>query len=338
VTPDSTKETDTVSTLSRRELLLAASCVALGAHIRASAQETWPSRPIHFIVPFPPGGGSDTLTRQLTSKLTGQKGWTFVVENKPGAGGNVGLDLVAKAKPDGYTLGMGQTANLAINPTLYQKLPFDAAKDFTPIALVATQPLVFVVRSDSPLRTLNDLLAAARARPGTLTMASAGSGTAGHLSGELLAQQANVRVSHVPYRGFGPAMTDLLGGQVDFLATSPQSCISQLKAGKVRALAVTSLKRMTIFPDVPTVAESGFAGFEAADWKVVVGPAGLPTHIVRALHAEVQKALAAPDTIEKLAAEGAAPMVGSSDAARDYILAEQRRWGAMVRQSGAKAD
>ena len=327
-----------MDTCSRRDLLLGACAATLGATNGALAQEAWPSRPIRLIVPFPPGGGSDTLSRHLTNKLSAQKGWTFVIDNKPGAGGNVGLDLVAKAKPDGYTLGMGQTANLAINPTLYRNLPFDAARDFTPVALVASQPLVFVVRSDSSLRSVSDLLAAAQARPGVVTMASAGNGTAGHLSGEFLARSAKVRFSHVPYKGFGQAMTDLLGGQVDFLATSPQSCIVQLRAGKVRALAVTSLKRMKLLPEVPTLAESGQAGFDAAEWKMVVGPAGLPAEVVRTLHEQVQKALTAPDIIETLASEGAVTMPGSVEAAREFMLAEQRRWGAVVKQSGATVE
>jgi tripartite-type tricarboxylate transporter receptor subunit TctC len=187
----------------------------------ASADAAWPARPIRLVVPFPPGGGADTLSRQIAARLTAQRGWAIVVDNRPGAGGNLGLELVAKAKPDGYTLAMGQTANLAINPTLYSRLPFDAAADFTPVSLVASQPLVFIVRADAPPRSLAALLTAARSRPGLVTMASAGNGTAGHLSGEALAREADVRFSHVPYRGFSQAMNDLLGGQVEFLATSP---------------------------------------------------------------------------------------------------------------------
>ncbi len=326
-----------MNTINRRSFIAASTAAALGTPAWVRAQEVWPARPIRFVVPFPPGGGSDTLSRQVTSKLTQQKGWNFVLDNKPGAGGNLGLDLVAKAKPDGYTLGMGQTANLAINPTLYKKLPFDAAKDFTPIALIASQPLIFVVRSDSPLRNLNDLLSAARTRS-QVTMASAGAGTAGHLSGELLAKLANVKFAHIPYKGFSQAMNDLLGGQVDFLSTSPQSCIGQLRAGKVRGLAVTSLKRLAITQDVPTLNELGFQGVDAADWKVVVGPAGMPSDIVRVLHSEIQTALAAPDTIEKLTSEGAVTVPGTSEAARNFILSEQKRWGLLVQQSGAVAD
>jgi tripartite-type tricarboxylate transporter receptor subunit TctC len=269
--------------------------------------------------------------------LNQRKGWTFFIDNRPGAGGNLGLDLVAKAKPDGYTLGMGQTANLAINPSLYTKMPFDAAKDFTPIALVASQPLIFVVRSDSPLKNLADLFAVAR-NTGQVSMASAGSGTAGHLSGELVAKLANVKFMHVPYKGFSQAMNDLLGGQVDFLSTSPQSCINQLRAGKIRGLAVTSLKRLAIASDVPTLNELGFNGVDVADWKVVVGPAGMPVEIVKSLHLEIQSALMAQDTIEKLALEGAVTVPGSTEAARIFIQSEQKRWGALVTNSGATAD
>ncbi|MEJ8850054.1 tripartite tricarboxylate transporter substrate binding protein [Variovorax rhizosphaerae] len=319
----------------RRDMLLSAAALSLGA---AHAQDAWPSRPVRLVVPFPPGGGSDTLSRHIVGKLSAQKGWTFIVDNKPGAGGNVGLDQVAKAKPDGYTLGMGQTANLAINPTLYRAMPFDAARDFTPISMVATQPLIFIVRSESRFKTLADLVKTARERPDTVTMASAGNGTAGHLTGEYLARQANVRFSHVPYKGFGQAMTDLLGGQVDFLATSPQSCIGQMRAGKVRALGVTSLKRMELFPQVPSLDELGYTGFEAAEWKVLLGPAGMPADIVRQIHAQVQKALTAPDLIETLASEGATPMSSTPESTRAFILAEQRRWGAVVKQSGAVVD
>jgi tripartite-type tricarboxylate transporter receptor subunit TctC len=323
---------------SRRGLLLVAAAAIVVTSNAALAQDAWPSRPVRFVVPFPPGGGSDTLSRHLTGQLAAQRGWTFVVDNKPGAGGNIGLDAVAKAKPDGYTLGMGQTANLAINPTLYKSMPFDAARDFTAVSLVATQPLIVVVRAESNLRTVGDLLSAARAKPGTLTMASAGNGTAGHLTGESLGRVTGARFTHVPYKGFSQAMNDLLGGQVDFLVTSPQSAIAQLRGGKARALAVTSPKRMKLFPDVPTVAESGYAGFEAAEWKVVVGPAGLPADLVRTLHEQIQKALTAPEIVETLASEGAVPMTGSPQAAREFMLAEQQRWGAIVKQSGATVD
>jgi len=323
---------------SRRQFVLAAATTVVGGTVHASTDPAWPARPIRLVVPFPPGGGSDTLTRQVAAKLTAQRGWNIVVDNRPGAGGNLGLDFVAQSKSDGYTLGMGQTANLAINPTLYSKLPFDATADFTPIALVASQPLVFIVRAESPLTSLEQLLAAARARPSLVTMASAGNGTAGHLSGESLASEAKVRFLHVPYKGFGQAMNDLLGGQVEFLATSPQSCISQLRSGKVRALAVTSGKRMTIFPDVPTTAESGYPAVDGADWKVLLGPADLPPDIARQLHAEMQTMLAAPDMVARLASEGAVPMPSSQESTRAFILREQKRWGAVVRHSGAKAN
>lgn len=323
---------------SRRCFIVATAAGLASGIATASADAAWPARPIRLVVPFPPGGGADTLGRQIAARLTAQRGWAIVVDNRPGAGGNLGLELVAKAKPDGYTLAMGQTANLAINPTLYSRLPFDAAADFTPVSLVASQPLVFIVRADAPPRSLAELLTAARSRPGLVTMASAGNGTAGHLSGEALAREADVRFSHVPYRGFSQAMNDLLGGQVEFLATSPQSCISQLRSGKVRALAVSSAKRMAIFPDVPTTAEAGYPAVDGADWKALLGPAGLPDQVVRTLHAEMQAALAAPETVERLASEGAEPMVSSPESTRAFILREQKRWGDVVRHSGAKAD
>lgn len=306
--------------------------------VAAQAQAAYPNQPIKVIVPFPPGGGTDVVTRLLVDKMRESTGWTFVVDNKAGAGGNIGLDAVAKSKPDGYTLGMGQTANLAINPTLYAKMPYDATKDLVPIALVAGQPVVLVVNAPSRFKTLADLVAAAKDKPGTVTMASAGNGTVGHLTGEVFAKQSGIKVVHVPYKGAGPAATDLLGGQVDFYFATPQTVVSFVKAGKLRALAVSSTKRLPVLPDVPTVAESGRKGFDTSDWKLLVAPAGTPGEIVKRLNAEVEKAMSKPATLAQLLAEGSVPMSGSPQDVATYLKAEQQRWGAVVRESAVKVD
>lgn len=315
-------------------------CAALlGATAGAAhAQAPYPNQPIKVIVPFPPGGGTDVVTRLLTDKLRASSNWTFVVDNKAGAGGNIGLDAVAKSKPDGYTLGMGQTANLAINPALYPKMPYDAVKDFVPVALVAGQAVVLVVNSTSAFKTLGDLVAAAKTKPSTLTMASAGNGTVGHLTGEVFMRQAGIKVNHIPYKGAGPAATDLLGGQVDFYFATPQTVVSFVKAGKLRALAVSSPQRMPVLPDVPTVAESGYRGFDTSDWKMLVAPAGTPADIVKRLNAEVEKAMSNPQAIAQVLAEGSAPMSGTAQQAAQFLKTEQQRWGAVVREANVKVD
>ena len=304
----------------------------------AHAQGAYPNQPIKIIVPFPPGGGTDVVTRLMVEKLRASNGWTFVVDNKAGAGGNIGMDAVAKSKPDGYTLGMGQTANLAINPSLYPKMTYDAAKDFVPVALVAGQPVVLVVNGASKLETLADLIAAAKQKPASLTMASAGNGTVGHLTGEVFTKQAGLKVNHIPYKGAGPAATDLLGGQVDFYFATPQTVVSFVKAGKLRALAVSSPKRLAVLPDVPTVAESGYKGFDTSDWKLLVAPAGTPADIVKRLNAEVEKAMSRPETIAHLLSEGSVPLSGSPQDAAQLMKAEQQRWGAVVREANVKVD
>lgn len=319
--------------MQRRHFLQATAAMALATAGIARAQGTWPQKPIRLVVPFPPGGGTDTTSRLVAEKLTLTDHWTLVVDNKPGAGGNIGLDAVAKSAPDGYTIGMGQAANLAINPALYPKMPFDPLKDFTPVAGVAEQPVVLVVRQDSPLRTLADFVKAARARNGDMGIAQAGNGTVGHLAGEMLARRAGVRVLQVPYKGAGPAMTDLLGGQVDTYFGNTVSVMPQLSAGKIRALAVTSAKRLPSLPAVPTVAEQGFAGFEATTWLGLVGPAGLPANVTERLGAATIRVLARPDVQQKLAQEGSVPTPQTAAQFAAHIRAEHAKWGALIREA-----
>lgn len=317
---------------------LACAALLAGAAWAAHSQGAYPSRPIKVVVPFTPGGGTDVVTRLLADRLRAATGWTLVVDNRAGAGGNIGMEAVARSKPDGYTLGMGQTANLAINPSLYPRMPYDAAKDFAPVALVAGQPVVLVVNGSSRFKTLADLVAAAKDKPSALAMASAGNGTVGHLTGEMFAKQAGIKINHIPYRGASPAATDLLGGQVDFYFATPQTVVSFIKNGKLRALAVSSAKRLPMLPDVSTVAESGYKGFDTSDWKVLVAPAGTPADIVNRLNAEVNKALSEPDTQARLLGEGSVPMGGSPEQAAQYLKSEQQRWSAAVRESNVKLD
>jgi tripartite-type tricarboxylate transporter receptor subunit TctC len=321
----------------RRHWLCAAALATLSLNI-AQAQNTWPDRPIRVVVPYTPGGGTDTITRHLVDKLVADTKWTLIVDNKPGAGGNVGLDMVAKAKADGYTIGMGQTANLAINPALLPKMPFDPTKDLVPVALVAEQPTVMVVRTDSPYKNLTDLVKAARAKPEQLRQALAGNGTVGHLAGEMLALKAGFTVINVPYKGAAPAVTDLLGGQTDYMFATPQAVLGLLKTGKLRALAVTSTRRLAILPDVPTVTESGYKGFEAVDWKLVVAPAGTPAPVVKALNAAIEKALAQSTLQAQLNAEGSAALGGSPEKVAEYLRAEQAEWATLIRTAKIKLD
>ncbi len=312
-------------------LLASTACVA-------HAQSPYPSQPIRLIVPFPPAGGTDTVARFIADKIHAGSGASFIVDNRPGAGGNIGLDVVAKAAPDGYTLGMAQTANLAINPSLYPRMPYDALRDIAPVALVAGQPMVVVVRTESPWHTLKDLIDAGKAAPRTITMGSPGNGTVGHLTGELFARQAGFTLVHVPYRGANQALTDLMGGQIDFYLSTPQSVIGSLKAAKLRALAVSSAKRLPALGDVPTIAESGFPGFDVTDWKMLVAPAGTPDAVLRKLHDDVQAALSRPETAGQLEAEGSIALKGSQADAVRFVKSENERWGKVVRDAGVKID
>ena len=311
--------------------------LAAALSMTAPAQTgNWPDKPIRFVVPYTPGGGTDTVTRHIAERITQDNKWTFLVDNKPGGGGNIGIDIVAKSKPDGYTIGMGQTANLAINPVALPRMPFDVNKDLVPVALVAAVPTVLVVRADSQWNSLADMVKAAQAKPGQITQALAGTGTVGHLAGEMLSRKANFKVLNVPYKGAAPAITDLLGGQTDYMFATPQAVLGMLSGGKLRALAVTSAQRIAVLPNVPTVAEQGYKGFEAVDWKLIVAPAGTPADIVKRLNAATAKALTQPALLAKLAEEGSNAMSGSPQEVANYLKSEQAEWGAVIREAGIK--
>jgi tripartite-type tricarboxylate transporter receptor subunit TctC len=316
-----------------RRHLLTAAALATAPLTRAHAQAAWPDRPIRLIVPFPPAGGTDVISREIGARIGANTGWNIVIDNRPGAGGNIGLDAVAKAAPDGYTIGMGQTANLAINPALYPRMPFDPLADFALISLVATQPNVLVVARNSRFRSLADVAAAGRARPGSLTAGNAGNGTTGHLAGALFARAAGFEVIHVPYRGAAPVVTDLLAGRVDLFFANPLAVKGVLEAGELRALAVTSATRSATFNDVPTVAESGYPGFEAVNWTGLVAPARVPEAVVARLSEETRRALAAPETIARLAAEGSEPFGSTPDRFRAFLVDEHAKWGRVVRDA-----
>lgn len=306
--------------------------------LSAVAQTAWPDRAIKVIVPYTPGGGTDAVTRHLLDKVAVETKWTLLVDNKPGGSGNVGLDMVAKSKPDGYTLGMGQTANLAINPALMPKMPFDPTKDLIPVALVAELPTILVVRQDSSFKNLADVVKAAKAKPGFLRQALAGNGTVGHLAGEMLAVKAGFTVLDVPYKGAAPAVTDLLGGQTDYMFATPQAVLGMINGTKLRALAVTSMRRLAVLPDVPTVSESGYKGFEAVDWKMLVAPAGTPAPVIRQINIAIEKALANPAFQTQLIAEGSTALGGSSQKAAEYLRTEQTEWAGLIRASNIKLD
>jgi len=314
--------------------LAAASLLAVAATAQA---ETWPARPIRLIVPFPAGGGTDIIARELTNKLTSY-GYTFVVDNKPGSGGNLGVDAAAKAAPDGYTLVLGQTSNLAINPTLYSKLPYDPVKDLTPISLVATSPLVIVAGTATPFKTLDDLVKAAKAKPESINFASSGNGTVSHLAMESFQKAANIKLTHIPYKGAAQGITDVISGQVQLYVSSVPTLQAHIKSGKMHPLAITSLQRAPELPQVPTVAESGYKGFESITWFGIVGPAGLSKDIVAKLNADINKALQDPTLKQKLAGQGADVQGSSAADFAKLIRDDIPRWGKLVKDSGAKVD
>ena len=318
--------------------LVACSAFALLGAPSALAQAPFPTKPVRLVVPFPAGGTTDILARAAAQKLSETLGQQVIVDNRPGAGGNIGAELVAKAPADGYTLLMGTVGTHAINPSLYAKMPYDHVKDFAPVILVAGVPNVLVVNPDLPFKTVADVVAYAKANPGKLNFASSGSGTSIHLSGELFKVMAGVQMTHVPYKGSAPALTDLIGGQVQLMFDNLPSALPQIKGGKLRAVAVTSTTRAAALPDVPTVAESGLPGFESSSWFGILAPAGTPKDIIAKINTDVQKWLSTPEAKEKLLGQGAIAAGGSPDEFAKNIQAETAKWAKVVKESGAKVD
>ena len=310
-------------------------CSAMDAFAQAPA---YPTKPIRLVVPFPAGGATDILARAVAQKLTEAWGQAVVVDNRPGAGGNIGSELVAKATPDGYTLEMGTVGTHAINASLYAKMPYDHVKDFAPVILVAGVPNVLVVTPSLPANSVQELIAYAKANPGKLNFASSGSGTSIHLSGELFKVMAGVEMTHIPYKGSAPALQDLIGGQVQLMFDNLPPSLPQIKSGKLRALGVTTATRSAALPDTPTIAESGLPGFEASSWFGVLAPAGTPPAIVAKLNTEIARWLATPEAREKLVALGATAAGGTPEDFARHIAAETAKWAKVVKDSGAKVD
>jgi len=304
----------------------------------AVAQHNYPTKPIRFVVTFPPGGSSDLIARALSPVLSDSLHQQVLVENKPGAGGNIGMDLVAKAAPDGYTMGLGAAGALAANVSLYPKMPYDPVKDFAPVSNVAFVPFFLIANPSLPANNLRELVALASAKPGELMLGYGGNGTAMHLSGELFKLMAKIQLVNVPYKGSGPATVDTVAGQLPLAIVDVASAIAQVKAGRLKALAVTTRSRVAAAPDVPTFAESGLPDYEATGWFGVVMPAGTPAEIVGRMNTELVAALKRQDIRERVLAAGAEASPSTPEEFGALIRSEIVKWGEVVRASGAKAD
>jgi tripartite-type tricarboxylate transporter receptor subunit TctC len=316
-------------------LSLCAAAVSLGAG--AALAQAYPSKPVKLVVPFPPGAYTDSVARLVAQKLSEKWGQPVTVENRPGAAGNIGTDHVAKSEPNGYTLIMATVAN-TISVSLYKNLTHDFVKDLSPVSLVATVPLVLVANPSIAARSVQELVQITRASPGKFSYASGGNGSTGHLAGEMFNSMTRGQIVHVPYKGITPAVTDLVGGQVSLMFASMDSALPLIKAGRVKALAVTSAKRSPMLPDSPSMVESGFAGFESAAWAGILAPAGTPKAVVDALNAEVSNILRMPDVRERLTSLGAEPGGGSPEDFAAFIAAEIAKWARVVKASGARVD
>ena len=320
----------------KNKIVTLMTCLALlGAAPQAHAED-YQERPIRLIVPSPPGGGTDGTSRLISSKITATAGWNFVVDNRPGGGNNIGLGQGANAKPDGYTVVMGETSNLVVNPFLYKKLNFDAAKDLVPVALVASGPVVLVVQPDSRYTSVASLVEASKRNQ--LPYASTGSGTVGHLVSESVRIVGHADFLHIPYKGAGPAMVDMLAGRVEFYFASLTAALPHIQSGKLRALAVTSAKRHPALENVPTLIESGYEGAEFLAFYGLVAPVGTPQHIIQAINAQVNNALASPDVLVKLAHQGLEARPVSSDEFGEFLNAQRTKWAQIVKISGASVD
>jgi tripartite-type tricarboxylate transporter receptor subunit TctC len=319
-----------------RSTVSALSCLLLGAVAAlpwAIAADTYPTKPIRLIVPFPPGGPADALARVVSEKMTASLGKPVVVENRPGAGGNIGMEIGAKAAPDGYTLVLAPAGNLTVNPSLYRSVPYDVGRDFAPITVLATVPNILVVHPSVPAKTVTELVQYAKAHPGELNFSSPGNGSGAHLAGELLKSMAAIDMTHIPFNGIAPAVTAVLGGQVQVMFAGAPSVLQHVKSGKLRALGVASLKRIAAAPDLPTLAESGFPGFDVTSWYGVVAPAATSSEVVERLHSEMTRALSEPDVRERLAGLGAEPVGNTPAEFAATIRSETAKWSKIVKDA-----
>jgi tripartite-type tricarboxylate transporter receptor subunit TctC len=316
---------------------LAAACAVFGFISPACAQE-YPTKSVRLIVPFPPGGSLDFAGRLIAQKLTEAWGQSVVVENKPGAGGNIGADLVAKSAPDGYTILLGALSTHAVNPNLYARMPYDAVKDFAPITLVAITPNVLVVNASSPVQNVREFIAYTKANPGKLSFGSGSNGSAGHLAGELYKVETGTDSVHIPYKGGAPATQALLAGDTQFMFDNLANAMAQVKAGKLRALAVTTAKRSSLAPELPTMAEAGLSGFDISTWYGLFAPAGTPVPIIAKWNAEVNKILKTPNIRARFVEDGAEPAPDSPEEFARFIAAELGKYARIIKASGAKVD
>ena len=324
----------------KRSVLVVAAWLGCALALTAGAvhAQAWPSRTIRLIVPFPPGGGNDVIARVVAQKLGERLGQQVVVDNRAGANGIVGLQALMQSAPDGHTIAVGAAGPLSVNPALYDKLPYDPLKDFAPITNMVNFPLLLVTHPSVPAKTTRELVALAKAKPGTLYYSSPGSGNSGHLAGELFNSVAGVKTVHVPYKGQGPALADLLAGQVQMLYSSIPSVLPHVKQGQLNAIAVGSAKRVPSLPDIPTIAESGVPGYEAYSWVGMVAPAGTPRDVITRLHREIIDILKQKDVADKLNGQGALPVGDTPEQFGAYIKAEMEKWGAVVRSANIKAE
>jgi tripartite-type tricarboxylate transporter receptor subunit TctC len=329
----------------RRQLVLAAACSVVGGAAFAQAPGSapasasdFPNKPIRMVVTFPPGGSADAVVRLLVPRLNEKLGQPVVVDNRPGAGGNVGLALVAKTPADGYTLGLGAAGALTANMNLYPQMPFDAAKDFKPVGMVAATPFVIVGHPSIAARTLRELIVLAKSQPGGLSIGHGGNGTAMHLSAALFAQMADLRLVEVPYRGSGPAALDTIAGQIPLALVDLQASLQQIRAGKLIAFAVTSAQRVPMLPDVPTVSEAGLPGYDSTGWFGVVAPAGTPAPIVARLNAEINAALGDEQIKAAMRNLGAEPAPASTEAFEAYIRSETKKWAKVIQTANIRLD
>ena len=303
----------------------------------SQAQDAWPSRPVRFILPFPPGGGTDILGRLIAERLSASLGQPVVTENRGGAGGNVGAEAAARSAPDGYTIVL-VAPSLAISPTLYSKINYDPVKDFAPVSLVATVPNVMITQASLPVQNLQEFIAFAKAKPGALNFGSGGAGTSNHLAGELFNIVTGAKLVHIPYKGVNLAMQDVLAGNVHLVFIGIPAAAPHIKTGRLRALALVAPQRSSALPEVPTVAEAGLRDFEVTTWYGVLAPAGTPRSVVTRLNAELVKIMHSPELKEKLAATGTDPLTSTPEEFADYIKREIAKWGDVVRKAGVKAD
>jgi tripartite-type tricarboxylate transporter receptor subunit TctC len=312
-------------------------CCALAAG-PAGAQQSYPSKPVRMVLPYPPGGGSDTIGRPLAQKLTESLGQQVVVENRGGANGNIGMEHVARATPDGYTIVFALTAQLAINPGLYSRVPYDPVKDFAPITLLGTGAYILVVHPSLPAKSLKQLVALAKAQPGQIAYSSSGNGSGGHLAAELLNSMAGIRMLHVPYKGGGPALMDLIAGQVQVLFSTQLASWPHIQSGRIRALAVSTAKRPASIPDLPTVAEAGLPGYDSGVWYGVLAPAGTPRDIIARLNGDVIRALNQPDYRGLLVNNAIDPIGSPPEQLGQYIKTELVKWAKVVKDAGVRVD